>query len=97
METAAAYSFRSSLDRFGIYAKGRGKERQSRDPVLIGGAIPRTRRARRTSVVSAATLVPAATTLRLRLPSRSALQYNLESKDHAAVCGVNTGERRVAA
>ena len=97
MATAAAYSFRSSLDHFGIYAKGREKERQSRDPVLIGGAVPRTRRTRRTYVMSTALVMPAATTLRLRLPSRSALQYNLESKNHAAVCGVNTGERRVAA
>jgi len=47
--------------------------------------------------VSATVVMPTTTTLRLRLPSRSALQYNLESKNHAAVCGVNTGERRVAA
>ena len=97
MATAAAYSFRFLLDHFGIYAKGREKERRSRDPVLGGGAIPRTRRARRTSVMSAALVLPTTATLRLRLPSRSALQYNLESKNHAAVCGVNTGERRVAA
>ena len=97
MATAAAYSFRFSLDHFGIYAKGREKERRSRDPVLIGGAIPRTRRTRRASVLSTAMVMPTTTTLRLRLPSRSALQYNLESKNHAAVCGVNTGERRVAA
>ena len=64
-------------DHFGIYAKGREKERRSRDPVLIGGAIPRTRRTRRASVVSSTVVVPAAATLRLRLPSRSALQYNL--------------------
>ena len=97
MATAAAYSFRSLLDHFGIYAKGGEKERRSRGPVLFGGAVPRTRRTRRTSVVSAAMVVPSTTALRLRLPSRSALQYNLESKNHAAVCGVNTGGRRVAA
>ena len=79
-ETDVESSSRSSPDRFVISVKDWASVQLPRDPATTGGAVLRTRRTRRTAVMSATVVLPAATVLRLRWACPSASQRNLAIK-----------------